>query len=282
MMKKVLGIIGSPRRSGNSELAVKEIARNIPEAHELNLIRLTSLDIKPCQACYTCILEDRCPVQDDYHMVLDAMRQADAMIVAAPCYLLGPNASIKLLTDRFLQNYTYLNEIWGKPGITVTVAGIEGQEGYTHVALSIMAKVLGLDIKDNLVLFGALPGEILFKEGYRAKLADLGNTLFQRDTVKEPKNYLCPICLGDSFQFLSNNRIKCMVCRHSGTLSLTDGRLELLIEPGQDVFFMSYEKSMAHKEWLKTMKDRFLAKKDELKKIAQDYKQDGKWIEAKP
>jgi len=38
-MKKILGIIGSPRRLGNSEIVIKEISANLTEPHELKLIR---------------------------------------------------------------------------------------------------------------------------------------------------------------------------------------------------------------------------------------------------
>jgi hypothetical protein len=36
-MKKIVGLIGSPRKLGNSELIVKEISRNIPEDLEARL-----------------------------------------------------------------------------------------------------------------------------------------------------------------------------------------------------------------------------------------------------
>ncbi len=277
-MKKVLGLIGSPRKAGNSEIAIKEISNNISEDHELKLLRLKDFKILPCQACYTCILKDYCPQEDDYKLVLDAMREADAIIIAAPCYLLGPNASIKLFLDRCLQIYTYLDEIWGKPGITVSVAGIEGQEGHTNVALSIMAKFLGLDVKENAVFFSALPGEILLNEKNKAKLAHLGQVLFEKEYVPEQKNYLCPICSSDTFQFIGENQIKCMVCRHTGTISQKDHGTEVNIEPNQDVFFMSYERSMQHKEWLKTMKDKFLEKRKELNQVSENYKHIGQWI----
>jgi len=45
-MKKVLGIIASPRRLGNCEIMVKEISGHIPEPHELNLLRLSDFDSK--------------------------------------------------------------------------------------------------------------------------------------------------------------------------------------------------------------------------------------------
>jgi multimeric flavodoxin WrbA len=43
-MKKILGIIGSPRKMGCSEIMIKEISRNISEPHELVLLRLTDFN----------------------------------------------------------------------------------------------------------------------------------------------------------------------------------------------------------------------------------------------
>jgi multimeric flavodoxin WrbA len=49
-MKKVLGIIGSPRKMGNSEIMIKEISRNIADPHELTLLRLADFNIGACCA----------------------------------------------------------------------------------------------------------------------------------------------------------------------------------------------------------------------------------------
>ncbi|MBI4768212.1 MAG: flavodoxin family protein [Deltaproteobacteria bacterium] len=52
---KVIGIVGSPRKKGNTELltahALKAVAE---EGITTELIRLSGLDIRPCQACFTC------------------------------------------------------------------------------------------------------------------------------------------------------------------------------------------------------------------------------------
>jgi len=278
-MKNILGIIGSPRKAGNSELLVKEICRNVPEEHILRMIRLPRLQIKACRACYKCITEDKCPIDDDFKLVMDSLREADAIIIAAPCYLLGPNASIKLFLDRGLQFYTYLDELWGKPGITITVAGIEGQEGYTRAGLAILAKFMGLDVKENAVFFGALPGEVLLNGENKKRAAHLGRILFDKDYKTEKKDYLCPVCFNDIFQFLPENRIKCMVCRHEGTISSVDGRFRVDIKPGQSSFLMTYQEAKEHKEWLKGMKERFLEMRTVLKEVAADYTKDGEWIE---
>lgn len=70
-MKKVLGLVVSNRKLGNSEILVKEIMGNIPEECNRELIRLTDLEIKPCKACYRCLQPDNaCPVRDDFNFVI--------------------------------------------------------------------------------------------------------------------------------------------------------------------------------------------------------------------
>ena len=54
-MKNLLGIIGSPRKMGNCELMVKEIAAAIPGPPKLSMVRLVEKDIRPCKACYRCL-----------------------------------------------------------------------------------------------------------------------------------------------------------------------------------------------------------------------------------
>ena len=48
---RVLGIISSPRKGGNSELAVKEILKTLPDSWEKAMININDLEIKTCTAC---------------------------------------------------------------------------------------------------------------------------------------------------------------------------------------------------------------------------------------
>ena len=65
-MKKVLGLIASPRKGGNSELAVREMMRRFPDDWEKGMIRLTDLDIAYCRACYACLSKGKgCVLEDD-------------------------------------------------------------------------------------------------------------------------------------------------------------------------------------------------------------------------
>ncbi|MCY3412832.1 MAG: flavodoxin family protein [Candidatus Heimdallarchaeota archaeon] len=55
MVIKVLGIVGSPRKGGNTDLLVDEILAGSSEAGAIiTKIHLNDLNIAPCQACYHC------------------------------------------------------------------------------------------------------------------------------------------------------------------------------------------------------------------------------------
>ena len=82
-MKKILGIVGSKRSSGNCEIMVKEISRQVPEPHQLQLLRLPDFDIRYCTGCYRCLIKGRgWVIGDDLSIVLDAIAGADALILA--------------------------------------------------------------------------------------------------------------------------------------------------------------------------------------------------------
>ena len=98
--KHILGFVGSPRKLGNCELIVKEIYNHIKETHTLELIRMPSLDIKPCSACYRCVMGGECPNQDDMAFVLDRIAAADAFVIASPVYFLGAHSIFKRILDR--------------------------------------------------------------------------------------------------------------------------------------------------------------------------------------
>ena len=78
-MKKILGIVGSPRKLGNCEIMVKEISRHISTQHELSLLRLTEFNVLPCRGCYHCLFKSKnCILEDDFNSILNNITNADA------------------------------------------------------------------------------------------------------------------------------------------------------------------------------------------------------------
>ena len=217
MSKTLLGVLGSPRKLGNSELFVKELYQQMEGDWQLKLVRLPELDIRPCKACYQCLFEDgQCPQKDDFNLVLNALADADAYAVAAPTYLLSANASLKKFLDRGLSFYAHIDKLWQKPAVAVAIAGIQGLEGYTKLSVESFVKLLLGDLRGAEVIYGALPGEIFLGHGGKAAAARLAKLLVngsQRDDSDVPT---CSVCGSDTFRFLPDGRIRCMLCSSSG------------------------------------------------------------------
>ncbi len=276
-MKKILGIIGSPRKLGNCEIMVKEISRQITTPHQLSLIRLIDFEILPCKGCYACLFnEKKCVQDDDLNTILDSIVKADALIVSTPTYFLGPNSSLKRLTDRGLAFYAHVDKLWGKPALGIGITGIEGKEGYTLLGIESFLKFILARIKKSSIVYGALPGEV-FINGKNKKIAkDMAASLF--GPAPEKKGLACPLCGGDTFRFLSDGKVRCMLCSNTGTLAMETGHWVLTVHKGEHEMFLSKKAALTHRDWLVGMKDRFIEQKKKLKEISIAYRKDGAWV----
>ena len=98
---RVLGIAGSPRRGGNTDLLLGEVMRGaITNGAEVKTIVLNDLNIAPCQHCDECLETGRCVVEDDMQMVYAEMKEADRLVLASPIYFMGVTAQTKGMIDR--------------------------------------------------------------------------------------------------------------------------------------------------------------------------------------
>ena len=98
---KVLGIAGSPRRGGNTDLLVAEVMKGAASrGAEVRTIILNDLKIAPCQHCDGCLETGRCKVDDDMQMVYRELEQADRLVLASPVYFMGVTAQTKAMIDR--------------------------------------------------------------------------------------------------------------------------------------------------------------------------------------
>jgi len=100
--KRVLGIVGSPRRGGNTEILVGAALRGAEEAGALvEKVLLSKLDISPCLACDACRGADECVQQDDMTALLEKMHQSQVWVLGTPVYYYGPTAQFKAFLDRW-------------------------------------------------------------------------------------------------------------------------------------------------------------------------------------
>jgi len=276
-MKKILGIIGSKRASGNCEVMAKAISKQVPEEHQLTLLRLPDFNLNYCNGCYRCLLKGQgCIVKDDLALVLQAIAEADALIVTAPTYFLSAHSCLKVFIERAISFYNMADTLWGKPAVAVGIAGIEGKEGSTLLDLERFLSTLMADNKGKRIVYGALPGEVVLNEKNLQVAEELGRSLLGRGEAK--KELHCHSCGGETFRFLSGKRLRCMLCSNEGTWTAENGRLELAMETKGSQFLSDKEQALKHRDWLLGMVGRFQESKESLKKVAAEYEDDTGWI----
>ncbi|HDS15032.1 MAG TPA: flavodoxin family protein [Proteobacteria bacterium] len=276
MTKKIVALVLSPRELGNCEILVKEICRHLPSAHDLQLIRLTEKKIRPCKACYACLVSGKCPLEDDFAAVAQTLAGADALIIASPTYFMGANGMLKVFLDRCLQMYGI--SLRGKPVLNLVTAGIRGEAGYSEMMLNSFSLILGLEIKASQVFYGALPGEIFLEnEEQLRRAAALGRVLLGEEK-REVAPWTCPLCGSDVIQLLGENRMQCMVCRNYGRLQLHGENVGLQVEVNPENIFFTAEQAGRHGLWLQEMKARFMQLKRRLASLTLEYKDQGTWV----
>ena len=118
---KVLMINGSPRRAGNTHLALSEVAgERHRQGVDSEIVWIGAKAVQGCIACGRCEETGRCAFRDAlYEEVHEKLAEADALVVGSPVYYAGPNGSLCALLDRLF--YSSQPLLQNKPGAAVVV-----------------------------------------------------------------------------------------------------------------------------------------------------------------
>ena len=140
---KAIGIVGSVRKNGNTEILTSHALKAIAEEGlDTELIRLADLDITPCNACMVCKDEENCPIDDDLMPIYAKMKEADAIILASPVYFGSVTALLKILMERTGYIAYWHRTLEGKVGGPLVVARRAGQN-FTLAQLDLWFQILG-------------------------------------------------------------------------------------------------------------------------------------------
>lgn len=97
----MLGIAGSPRRDGNTDLLLAEVMQGVASrGAEVKTLILNNLKITPCQHCDACLEAGNCRIQDDMQMVYKELETADRIVLASPVQFMTVTAQMKAMIDR--------------------------------------------------------------------------------------------------------------------------------------------------------------------------------------
>ena len=98
---KIVVLLGSPRKKGNSETLARAVVRPIEQdGGTVEYIRLNDLSLRPCQGCGGCDKKGNCVIKDDMSDIYSAVDDADRILLVSPVYFYGLSAQCKIFGDR--------------------------------------------------------------------------------------------------------------------------------------------------------------------------------------
>ena len=102
-MKHILGVVGSPRKNGNTHVLVKSILESAKEAGaQCDIIFLGDYTIRECDGCHACWEGEDCVKRDDMNGLYRKIISSDVIVFGTPVYWYGPTALMKGFLDRFV------------------------------------------------------------------------------------------------------------------------------------------------------------------------------------
>jgi len=155
-MSNVLGIMGSPRKNGNTHILVNKILQGAMDAGAgIEILLLGDMAIGECDGCLACWKGEECPKADDMNAVYAKLAASDVVVFGTPVYWYGPTALMKAFLDRFV----YFNCPENRPRIRgkSAILAVPFEEDSPHTA----ALVLDLFKKSLAYLEMTLAGQII-------------------------------------------------------------------------------------------------------------------------
>jgi len=124
---KILGLNGSQRQLGNTEILVKEALMGAEEeGAQVEMLRLTDYKILPCDGLAPCVFGNTgCNLKDDFNFIVDKIFENDGLVLGTPCYILESTAIIKQFIDRVF-SVNFRSKARGKPAVVIVPYATRG------------------------------------------------------------------------------------------------------------------------------------------------------------
>ncbi len=155
-MGKVVIFNGSPRKDGNINTMLDTIARGVREAGgQAKYYNLFQMKFMACQSCFACRVKGECIVQDQMHEAIEEIKNADAVVIGSPIYMMQMSGLVKNLYDRLypLMSLNGMPRGEAKPFVAVYSQGSEDPETYQSYFdyTAAMYPAYGFDLVDTIV-----------------------------------------------------------------------------------------------------------------------------------
>lgn len=154
---KILTIIGSPRRKGNSYQAAQKLEEMMKSKgnYGFEYLFLKDIDLKTCTGCFKCLSKgiEYCPLKDGLEMIQEKMKEADGLVLVSPVYVMTVSGLLKNFIDR-LSYLCHRPEYHGKKALVLTTTGGMGVKE-TLKYMKMVVEAWGYDVSSECGLVTA-------------------------------------------------------------------------------------------------------------------------------
>ena len=118
---KVLMLNGSPRKEGNTEIALREMQMVFAgNGIDTEVIQVGNKDIRGCIACGYCKKNGKCVFDDLVNETAKKFEEADGLVVASPVYYASANATLVAFLQRLFYSTSFSKRM--KVGAAIAAA----------------------------------------------------------------------------------------------------------------------------------------------------------------
>jgi multimeric flavodoxin WrbA len=235
---KVLGVVASHRRLGNTEILVKEALMGAEEqGAEVEIMRWTDYEILPCDGLATCLFGGTACTfkdKDDHNHLLEKVYQCDGLIFGAPCYLLEVPAIVKRFIDRLfvLMSSPPPPSMRRKPAAIIIPYATRGWTSYALLQPNLMLLELRMAVIDRLLVHIQGMSETSADQRVldRARNAgiEVATAIKTGDLTYRGEPGICPVCHDRNIHILKDNEtVECGLCGIRGKLSIENGKIKV-------------------------------------------------------
>ena len=156
----VLGIVGSPRKDGNTAYLLERTLSLLPDSFQTETVFLKDHRIEPCEGCHRCEQDGRCALDDDMQALYPKLQAADAMILTSPVYMGGLTSRMRAFMERTW--HLRKGQLAGKIGAWIVVG--RRKPGAAIYAMEDFLSRLGMTRLPGVFGYAFHKGEILGDE----------------------------------------------------------------------------------------------------------------------
>ena len=186
---KVLGIMGSPRIKGNTDLLLEEALKGAKsQGADVEKVAVDKLKIAPCKEYLGCFRDGNCVIRDDMDTIYPKLVEANVVIIASPIFFYGVSSQAKALIDRcqalWARKHILKQSLpdGGRKGAFIAVGATKGKRLFEGAMLTVkyFFEAIGVEYADELLIRGVdARGEIKDHPTALSDAFNLGTRLVQ-------------------------------------------------------------------------------------------------------